>query len=127
VRLKWGVVDDAKDELGDDAKEGDEAGGLVGRVEVGVLWWKERLGRAFLAMEGWKDGPCFFGAESYAGCSPGESDEQTERLESDVNLHLLKDSEEEIAGREENDEGAAREGGMQDRAGPSYLAVVRLV
>jgi len=32
-----GVVDDAEGELDDDAKEDDEADGLVGRVEVGFL------------------------------------------------------------------------------------------
>jgi hypothetical protein len=55
-----GVVDDAEGELDDDAKKDGEADGLVRRVEVGFLWWKERLERAFLAMGEWKDVPCSF-------------------------------------------------------------------
>jgi hypothetical protein len=37
VALVQGVVDDAGGELGDNAKEDDEADGLMGGVEVGVL------------------------------------------------------------------------------------------
>jgi hypothetical protein len=38
-----GVVDDAEGELHHHADEDDQADGLVRRVEVGVLRWKERV------------------------------------------------------------------------------------
>jgi hypothetical protein len=37
IAFVQGVVDDASGELGDNAEEDDEADGLVGGVEVGVL------------------------------------------------------------------------------------------
>ena len=37
IAFVQGVVDDAGGELGDNAEEDDEADGLVGGVEVGVL------------------------------------------------------------------------------------------
>jgi len=83
--------------------------------------------RAFLAMGDGKTYLVHFDAESYAGCSPEEGDDQAEQLESDVDPYSLKDSEEEIAGGEDDDEGAAHEEGVQGRTGPSYLAVVRLL